>query len=167
MIDQTIQTTYYSEEEKQEIVKTLSLVPWDRCINLTLRRNVEIPDLIGYVRNFIRRIDGMTHSRSPYFFGISGDEQSRFLEVPKTGVPTRLHLHGVISGVEGLTNKQLGECWRSVKVRFNPLLDVSFTLPNTLGYPKIVHYDQDPKWLFYVINQTKRGQILTNLEITI
>ena len=72
-----------------------------------------------------------------------------------------------MSGVEGITNQQIEDCWRSVDVNFTPLPDLSFTLPNTLGYSKVVHYDRDPKWLFYILNQTKRGEIITNLEETI
>lgn len=167
MTDQQTKSVFYSEEQKQEIVKTLSLTPWERSITLTTKRDHELPELIGFVRQFIRRIDGMTHSRSSYFFGLSGEEKTPLGEEPKRVFTTRLHLHGVISGVEGLTNQQIEECWRSVEVRFTPLPDLSFSLPNTLGYSEVVHYDRDPKWLFYILNQTKRGEILTNLEVTI
>jgi hypothetical protein len=149
---------FYSESQKQRLVEGLSGTEWERCVTLTTKRDYELPDLIGFVRDFIRRIDGITHSRSQYFFGLSGQEN---LEQERT-FSTRLHLHGVIAGVGDITNEQIEGCWRSVEVRFSPSTDLSFTLPNTLGYSKVVHYDGNPDWLFYILNQTRKGEILTN-----
>lgn len=162
-VDTRMIPVFYSEQQKQELVDVLSKIRWERCVTLTTKRDYELPDLIGFVRDFVRRVDGMTHSRSQYLFGLSGQEN---FERERT-FNTRLHVHGVIAGVGDITNKEIEGCWRSVETRFRPSSDLSFTLPNTLGFSKVVHYDGNPDWLFYVLNQTRKGEVLTNLEVTI
>jgi hypothetical protein len=164
----TTEREYYTEQEKQEIVKSLSDYQWDRYLTLTTNRDYELPDLIGFVRDFIRRVDGTVGSRSNYFLVISGEEIDRFLG-RDTLRPfyTRLHIHGVLGGVGTVSNEKIEKCWRSVETPFSPLPDVTFTLPNTLGFSEVTHFDGRPEGFFYLLNQTKRGYILTNTEVRV
>lgn len=164
----TLKTEFYTEEEKQEIVKSLRGHHWERYLTLTLSREYELPDLIGYVRNFIRRVDGTVGSRSDYFLVISGEERDPF---QSAGIArpfyTRLHIHGVLGGVGTVSNEEIEKCWRSVETSFSPLPDINFTLPNTLGFSQVTHFDRRSEGLFYLLNQTKRGYVLTNTEVRI
>lgn len=164
----TTDREYYTEEEKQEIVKSLSEYEWNRFLTLTTKRDYELPDLIGFVRDFLRRVDGTVGSRSHYFLVISGEETDPFLR-GETVRPfnTRLHIHGVLGGVGDVSNEKIEKCWRSVETKFSPLPDITFSLPNTLGYSQVTHYDRRPEGLFYLLNQTKRGYVLTNTGVTV
>jgi hypothetical protein len=80
---------------------------------------------------------------------------------------TRLHIHGVIGRIGNVSNQRIERCWRCVETPFSPLPDVTFTLPNTLGFSKVTHFDGRPEGFFYLLNQTKRGYILTNTEVRV
>jgi hypothetical protein len=164
----TTQREFYTEEEKQEIVRSLSEYQWDRFLTLTTKRYYELPDLVKFVRDFGRRVDGTVGSRVKYFFVFSGEEFDRILERGKVRpFYTRLHIHGVLGGVGEVSNENIQKCWRSVKTSFSPLPELTFTLPNTLGFSKVTHFDGRPEGLFYLLNQTKRGYVLTNTDVGI
>jgi hypothetical protein len=159
---------YYSEEEKQEIVTSLLGYQWERFITLTTSRDYELPDLVGYVRDFLRRVDGTVESRTDYFLVISGTETDPFSR-RESARPfnTRLHIHGVLGGVGDVSNERIEKCWRSVETKFSPLPDITFSLGNTLGFSQVTHYDRRPEGLYYLLNQTKRGYVFTNTGVTV
>ena len=164
----TTQREFYTEEEKQEIVRSLSEYQWDRFLTLTTNRHYELPDLIKFVRDFGRRVDGTVGSRSNYCLVISGEEFDPILGRDKVRpFNTRLHIHGVLGGVGDVSNEKIQKCWRAVETSFTPLPNLTFTLPNTLGFSKVTHFDNRPEGFFYLLNQTKRGYIITNTEVRV
>jgi hypothetical protein len=162
---QNTKTMNYTEDEKKSLVSHLTNYKWERCVTLTTRRNHTLPELWGFLSDFIRRVDGRQHGKSEYWFGVSGFEYDR-IESPvwTRGFYKKLHVHGVIRGVDTVTNEQLEKCWRNIPIIHT--LDDGKTIEekSQLGHTKIVHYDQQPEWLWYIVNQTRRGEIFTNLK---
>jgi hypothetical protein len=155
------------DSEKNHIVQVLTNYKWERCVTLTYRKETDTPDTLINLQNFIRRLNGMTHTTSDYWFSITdnpgGMTQS---EEWKGEVFTPVHVHGVIRGVGRLTTDQIMRCWRTTpKEWVNPHTNQLEVRPFQLGISlKVDHYDLNPDWLWYMVNQTRQGWVLTNVK---
>jgi hypothetical protein len=157
------QPTYYPEQERAKIVSTLSQYTWDRCVTLTTKKPKDGPELFEYLIDFVRRIDGHSQRRCDYWFGVC--QHLGQTVRPGGDFYIDLHVHGIIGNTGSMTNQEIMKCWRSIPVKWkDPTSDLELIRSFQIGYPKIVHFDQKPDWFWYVVNQTRKGEIFTNLK---
>lgn len=154
---------YSTEEEKTDIVKTLKTQSWERCVTLTTRTPRTPAEVCDFLIDFTRRIGQRNGQPFKYWFGLSYDK--RGLRDYQYEHLSSVHVHGVLGGVSTLTNKEIEQCWKSRRMHYHHEdTGVLLSYSAYLGFPKVVHYDGDTKWLYYCLNQTPRGEIFTNIE---
>jgi hypothetical protein len=153
------------EEEKQDLVAVLQKYNWTRCVNLTHRFKTDAGETFLELQNFIRRLNGITQTRTNYWFTIT---ENRNMLSQSSGsedeyiVP--VHIHGVLDEVGDLTSEQISACWRTTpKAWMNPHTGKSEVRPFQLGFTLITEFNLDPHWHFYMANQTRKGWVFTNI----
>ena len=162
---QTNRPTYLTSSGQDEVVQRLSKYPWERCITLTTNRSEEHPELIEYLHNFVRRVDGVQKTRCVYWLGLSQDYRDSNIPQHLQTVYSRIHVHGVLSNVSGLTNEKIRSCWKSLpKPWKHPESDLVIDRRFSLGHVKVVHFDGNEKWFRYCLNQTRMGEVFTNVS---
>ena len=156
---------YMTLSDQEDVVRRLSKHPWERCITLTTRRSEEHPEPIEYLHNFVRRIDGLQKTRCNYWLGLSQNQSDSSIEPHLQSFYSRLHVHGVLSNVSGLTNEQIRSCWKTVPKSWkHPEQDVVMDLRFSLGHVKVVHFDGRDNWFQYCLSQTREGEVYTNID---
>jgi hypothetical protein len=157
--------TYMTSSDQEETVQRLSTYSWERCVTLTTKRSEEHPELFEYLHNFIRRIDGVQKTRCGYWLSLSQNNQDLTIKPYPQSFYSRIHIHGVLSNVSNLTNEQIRSCWKSLpKPWKQPDSDLIINRRFSLGHVKVVHFDGDHKWFRYCLNQTRRGEVYTNVQ---
>lgn len=163
MIDLALLPTLYSDSQKEELVLQLQQHEWERCVTLTTKKPVTSPEMYDYLIDFTRRLGQKNQKPFKYWFGMS-DDKRRFLPEYQLDEIT-VHVHGVISGVENLTNDEIDSCWRARPLKvYDVERGLTLTYSSHLGFLKVTHFDGSPKWFYYCLNQTHKGEVYTNIE---
>lgn len=155
--------TVYSESQKKEYVTLIKQYDWTRCVTLTTTTPVTAPEMCDLLIDFSRRVGQKNGKSFKYWFGLSHDR--RRLDPERPPDYTSVHVHGVLLGVENLSNEEIERCWRSRPVMYkDEYRGVTFKSSSHLGFLDVVHFDGSPNWFYYCLNQTRKGEVFTNIE---
>ncbi len=146
---------YYSTDTQRHLVDNLSEHQWDKCTTFTLRpqRNkwrVEehsSGEVMVLLYEFINRLENRLEQPFRYWFGLCQDYHANPAYTKWADAhPSVIHVHGQFSLPSGLTNKEIARC------------------RGGFGHTTIKDYDGRRNWFEYVLGQTRKGEIITNIK---
>lgn len=147
---------HYPSAIQKEMVEELSGYQWERCVTLNPRpqkyggwryESDYAGQIAANILTFVERVNELLPEPCEYWFGLcqAKRRENDGNTWSPDGYHSPVHVHGQIKSVSGLTAAKI------------------VSRLQTFGFGKVVHWDGNPKWLEYVISQTRRGEILTNI----
>jgi hypothetical protein len=153
-----------TEEEKMYFYDLLIQEEWSYFVTLTCSRPASLGEMWIHLNNFERSYDGLIQNASNFFFSIVPNPNAS-----DDSEDDRFHVHGVIdrgrAPEQEPTQKQLKELWRSPRGRYYQKVSGLYRIGSfVLGRSEFEPFNPKEKGLWYILNQTRRGLVFSNLK---